>query len=158
MTAEAKTMIVTFCGHRDFVKTDTTEQILTALLERYAQENDELICYCGGCGNFDGFAAECLRQLKERYQNIRSYLILPYINPEYLERLGVIKKFYDDTIYPPLENVPKKYAIIRRNEWIVDNADVVIACVKYSWGGAAKTSQYAKRKKKAIEYLPTFSR
>ena len=70
----------------------------------------------------------------------------------------MIKKFYDDTIYPPLENVPKKYAIIRRNEWIVENADVVIACVKYSWGGAAKTSQYAKRKKKAIEYLPTFSR
>ncbi len=85
-------MIVTFCGHRDFVKTDTTEQILTALLERYAQENDELICYCGGCGNFDGFAAECVRQLKERYQNIRSYLILPYTNPEYLERLGVMKK------------------------------------------------------------------
>lgn len=132
-------MIVTFCGHRDFVKTDTTEQILTALLERYAQENDELICYCGGCGNFDGFAAECVRQLN-------------------LERLGVMKKFYDDTIYPPLENVPKKYAIIRRNEWIVENADVVIACVKYSWGGATKTLQYAKRKKKAIEYLPTFSR
>jgi hypothetical protein len=30
---------------------------------------------------------------------------------------------------------------------MVDSADFVISYVKYSWGGAAKTLEYAKRKK-----------
>ena len=33
---------------------------------------------------------------------------------------------------------------------MVDEADLVIAYVMYSWGGAAKTLEYAKRKKKTI--------
>ena len=37
-----------------------------------------------------------------------------------------------------------------RNEWMVDSAELVIAYVKYSWGGASKTLEYAKRKMKQI--------
>ena len=33
---------------------------------------------------------------------------------------------------------------------MVEQADLVIAYVKYSWGGAAKTLEYSKRKKKRI--------
>ena len=33
---------------------------------------------------------------------------------------------------------------------MVEEADLVIAFVAYSWGGAAKTLEYAKRKKKTI--------
>ena len=33
---------------------------------------------------------------------------------------------------------------------MVDSADLVIAYVKYSWGGAAKTLEYAKRRKVPI--------
>lgn len=61
-----------------------------------------------------------------------------------------MKRRFDDIIYPPIENVPYKYAIIRRNEWMIDVADFVIAYVKYSWGGAARSLEYAKRKKKNI--------
>ena len=70
--------------------------------------------------------------------------MLPYLNREYNTDL------YDDTTYPPLEEVPARFAISRRNEWMVDNADVVVAYVTHDWGGAATTLQYAKRKKKRI--------
>ena len=33
---------------------------------------------------------------------------------------------------------------------MVEEADLVIAYVMYSWGGAVKTLEYAKRKKKTI--------
>ena len=33
---------------------------------------------------------------------------------------------------------------------MVEEADLVIAYVMYSWGGAAKTLEYAKRKKVSI--------
>lgn len=146
-------MIITFCGHRNFVENTDAEERLTALIERYAKGNEKIICYNGGYGNFDYFAAKCVHGLQGEYSNICNCLVLPYIDRQFLERIAVFKNRFDETIYPPLENVPKKYAIIRRNEWMVDSADIVIACVRYSWGGAARTLDYAKRKKKAIEYL-----
>ena len=51
-----------------------------------------------------------------------------------------------DNIHNNLEL--RKTAIIKRNEWMVENCDLLIAYVKYSWGGARKTLDYAIRKKK----------
>lgn len=50
----------------------------------------------------------------------------------------------------PLETVPRRFAISRRNRWMVDAADVVVACVLHDWGGAAATLQYARQKGKRI--------
>lgn len=147
-------MVVTFCGHRDFINTTIAEGILTELLEEYAQQNEKLVCYNGGYGNFDGFAATCVENLQRQYTNIHNCLVIPYIYPDFLKRIYLLKKRFNETIYPPLENVPKKYAIIRRNEWMVDNADVLFACVRRPWGGAARTLEYAKRKNKIIKFLP----
>lgn len=119
-------MIVTFCGHRDFVKTAEAENQLTMFLEKYARENVRLVCYNGGYGNFDYFAAKCVQRMQEQYSNIRNCLVLPYIDQPFLERIEIFKNHFDETIYPPLESVPRKYAIIRRNEWMVDSADIVI--------------------------------
>ena len=66
------------------------------------------------------------------------------VNREYCTEL------YDDTTYPPLEDVPMKFAISKRNEWMVDQADAVVAYVTHGWGGAAATLQYAERKNKRI--------
>ena len=143
-------MIVTFCGHRDFVENADIEERLAALIEKYARNSDRLLCYNGGYGNFDYFAAKCVQQLQRQYSNIRNWLVLPYIDQPFLDRIATFKNLFDETIYPPMENVPKKYAIIRRNEWMVDSADIVIAYVTYSWGGAARTLEYARRKKKNI--------
>lgn len=43
---------------------------------------------------------------------------------------------YDDVVFPPIESVLFKFAISRRNEWMIDKADVVIAYVTHSFGGA----------------------
>ena len=45
-------MIVTFCGHRDFVESTDIEERLAALIEKYARESDRLIFYNGGYGNY----------------------------------------------------------------------------------------------------------
>ena len=76
--------------------------------------------------------------------HIELVLILPYLN----RRKDISP--CDSSIYPPLESVPKKLAIVRRNQWMVEQADVVVDYVLHSWGGAAMTLEYAKRKKKRI--------
>ena len=73
----------------------------------------------------------------------------PYLDKSY-SKLELAKYYYDDVIFPPIENIPRKFAISKRNEWMVNEADLVIAFVTYSWGGAAKTLEYSKRKKKRI--------
>ena len=56
----------------------------------------------------------------------------------------------DTSIYPPIENVPPRFAISKRNEWMMTNADLVIAYVNHNYGGAYQSLQVAKRRKKKI--------
>lgn len=59
---------------------------------------------------------------------------------------------YDETIYPPLENAPPRYAIVHRNRWMAENADAVLAYVLHNWGGAYAAAKWAKQKGKNVVY------
>lgn len=143
-------MVITFVGHRDFIKTNNIEQNLLFLLEAFATKSEELYCYCGGYGNFDHFAARCVKHLQEYHSNIHSCLIIPYLTLKFQEQINIFQEYYDEIIYPPLENTPKKLAIIKRNEWMIDRCDIIISYIRRTWGGAAQTIQYAKQKQRLI--------
>ena len=137
-------MIVTFCGHREMA--DSAGSIRTWLsgtVESLIQRGADLF-YLGGYGAFDRMAASVVREMKRRYPAIQSVLVLPYLDST-LDTSG-----YDGTTYPPLESVPRRFAIVRRNEWMVQTADVLVAYVRYTWGGAVRSLEYARRKKKEI--------
>ena len=142
-------MIITFCGHSDFMFSDDVKQQLKDILLREIIKNPTCKFYLGGYGDFDSLCLRTLRELKKEFQDIELIFITPYIDENY-SKLEFAKYHYDDVIFPPLESIPRKFAILKRNEWMVDEADLVIAYVMYSWGGAAKTLEYAKRKKVPI--------
>lgn len=139
-------MVISFCGHRDFTPDAEVEKTIIDILLKYAETEQEVICYTGGYGAFDWFAAYCIRKAQTKAKNIRNCLVIPYITVSYLDRIKDRREEFDEIFYPSLESVPQRLAIIRRNEWMIDNSDLLIAYVKYSWGGAAKTLEYAKRK------------
>lgn len=143
-------MIITFCGHRDFIETVKLKEKLVDIISYFAKDYIKIELYCGGYGSFDGFVNRCGTELKKTYSNVSSFLIVPYMTEDFLKSIEYTRKFYDDVIYPPIEKVPYKYAISKRNEWMVDQADLVIAFVDHSWGGAYSTYRYAIRKKKNI--------
>ena len=139
-------MTVIFCGHRDIVCSDKlTRQLRFVLYDLISEGADTFLL--GGYGTFDSIAAMAVRGLKSTYPNLRSTLVLAYLDRDHNAEL------YDDTIYPPLEGVPLRYAISQRNRWMVDATDVVISCVTHSYGGAATTLRYAEQKKKRIIHL-----
>ena len=142
-------MIITFCGHSDFLFSDDVKQQLKNILVGEIIKNPTCKFYLGGYGDFDSLCLRTLRELKKEFQDIELIFITPYLDKNY-SKLEFAKYHYHDVIFPPLESVPRKFAILKRNEWAVDSADLVIAYVKYSWGGAAKTLECAKRKKKQI--------
>ena len=135
--------VVTFCGHGDFYGDEDVKRWLRDTVEALILRGaDDFLL--GGYGGFDACAASVVWAFKKKYPTIRSTLVLPY-----LDRTVDASK-YDGTLYPPLENVPRRYAISKRNEYMVNEADIVVAYVTNDWGGAATTLAYAKRKKKEI--------
>ena len=136
-------MVVTFCGHREVQESEKVQKWLYETVAGLIREGADCF-YLGGYGQFDTMAADVIRELKQECFHIRSVLVLPYLDREY------DTSAYDESIYPPLENVPRRYAISKRNEYMVDAADIVVAYVVYSFGGASNTLRYAERKQKRI--------
>ena len=142
-------MTVTFCGHRELDDPSTIRRWLEETVDRLIGEGADRFLL-GGYGAFDALAASVVFREKQKYPVVRSILVLPYLDRE------VDASLYDSTLYPPLETVPWRLAIVRRNEYMVSRSDVVVAYVLYSWGGAAATLRYAeKQQKRIIRYQKT---
>ena len=136
-------MNVTFCGHAQVVQGEQVTEWLYTTTQGLIEQGATTF-YLGGYGAFDNLAASVLRAQKKRYPQIELILVLAYLETT-KETSG-----YDSTVYPPLETVPRRFAISHRNRWMVESADVVVAYVLHDWGGAATTLRYARRKKKKI--------
>ncbi len=55
-----------------------------------------------------------------------------------------------DTIYPEgLEVVPPKFAVSKRNAWMLERCEYVITYVKFNFGGAALFKEKAIKKESA---------
>ena len=138
-------MKVTFCGHSQIAPSE-----IKHISERFKEVIEELIWegadefLLGGYGDFDKLCAATVKELKNTHPHIKSILIIPYIDRAFDQQL------YDCSEYPPLENVPKRFAISKRNEYMVDNSDTIISFINHTYGGAFKTFSYAKRKAKQI--------
>ena len=142
-------MTVTFCGHSKlYNQTGEISKWLDLILPSLIEGGADTF-YLGGYGDFDSLAAAAVRRQKATYPHIEAVLVLAYLNRE------VDASRYDGTTYPPLESVPPRYAIVKRNEWMVQKSDVVISGVTHGWGGAAKTLEFAHRKKKVVFQFPT---
>ena len=136
-------MNVTFCGHAQITEREALQNWLQTVTQSLIEQGATTF-YLGGYRAFDSLAAAVLREQKKRYPQIELVLVLAYLNTR-RDTSG-----YDRTVYPPLETVPRRFAISRRNRWMVESVDVVVSYVLHDWGGAATTLQYAKRKKKRI--------
>ena len=139
-------MIVTFCGHSTIYHQEEVSERLDRTIESLVVEGATQFLL-GGYGHFDMLAARSVARAKLLHQNLESILVIPYLDRKHDTKL------YDYTLYPGLEEVPLRFAISKRNEYMVDAADIIVAYVNHEWGGAAKTLEYARRKKKDVRSL-----
>ncbi len=134
-----------FMGHSK-IPEDITEALADAV-ERHITEYGVTEFFVGNYGAFDRRAAQAVKDAKARHPGIRLFLMLPYL-PE-MGRFLPDREGYDDFVYPAgMERVPLKLAISRLNRMMVDESDYAIAFVRYSWGGAVMTLEYAQRKER----------
>lgn len=143
--------ICTFFGHRDCPNSikPKLHDVLKDLIEK---EKVDLF-YVGNHGAFDAMVRTQLRELEQRYPNIRYAVVLAYLPQKSSE---FDPQDFSDTIFPEgIETVPKRFAISWRNRWMLKQADYVVTYVTHSWGGAAQFAEMAKRQHKiVINILP----
>ena len=133
-------MRICFFGHRDTPM--ETEEKLKKILDILLQKGESFCFYIGQQGNFDDMALRVLEKMKKKFPKIEIVRVIAYLE----EAQNGIESLYPEG----LETVPRKFAIVRRNEWMVDHADLIIVYLSRSFGGAAKAFSYAKRKGKKI--------
>ena len=131
----------TFFGHRECYSLD--EQVLMSTIEDLIRNGVDTF-YVGNQGQFDSAVYACLKQLRNKHPHIRVCVVLAYLPTK--------KNEYDDladTMYPEIEGHPK-FAIERRNRWMLDHSDYCICYINHSWGGAYKFARLAKRRGKTV--------
>lgn len=135
-----------FFGHSSMNYKPYAERIKSVITDLI--ENESVITfYSGGRGDFDCICRDIIYGLKKDYPHITSYLVLSY-HPKTDSDINAAN--YDGTIYFLDRKVPLRFAISKTNEMMIDVSDFVISGVYYTWGGAYKSCEYARRKKKEI--------
>lgn len=133
-----------FCGHRKIYVPNLSEKVERIVIDLIRNQNIRTF-YSGNMGEFDNLCEEVIRKLKRQYSDIKIFWIAPYFTQKmnkFNREQGII---YDGIIIPNLGMVYYKQAIIKRNQWMVDNADTVICYIEHEYGGAYNTMKYAKK-------------
>lgn len=100
--------------------------------------------YVGNRGRFDRLAATAVKRAKQRHPDICLYLLLAY-HPA--ERPVDLQSCFDGSFYPPLEDTPRQYTIVKANRYMVRTADALICYVCHP-GNTRKLLQFARRQQK----------
>ena len=137
-------MVVTFFGHRDAPA--SVESPLTETLVDLIENRGATLFYVGNNGEFDRMVQNKLTVLQRQYPHIQICVVLAYLPGEYNDNETRL-----NTVYPEgLELVPKRFAICRRNEWMIKQCDLVVTFVNRNFGGAARYAAIAKKHGKPI--------
>lgn len=135
-------MTVTFFGHSD--APESIRPKIKEILKKLIIENNTETFYVGNQGSFDRMVIGVLSELKEIYPDFEYYVVFAYL-PE---------KDYTcahPSVFPEKAAMaPKRFAISKRNDWMLEQSDTVVVYVRHSTGGAAKFKEKAEKKNKNI--------
>lgn len=141
--------VCTFFGHHDCPSTvkPHLQTVLINLIENCGVDT----FYVGNQGAFDAIVHTILSELMQIYPHMHYTIVLAYM-PPHNSTLG--KAYEANTILPEgIENVPRRFAIIWRNKWMLRQAEYVVAYVVHSVGGAARFVEMAQKQGKRVIHI-----
>ena len=121
-------------GHRN--APFSVRPALSAAIEQKILQNNVTEFIVGQYGYFDAMAAGAIRELKTRYPSICLTILLPS-HPA--ERSVELPKDSNGSFYPPgMEAVPRRFAIVRANQYMLRHCDSIICYVRNPAGNTYK--------------------
>ena len=132
-------MICTFFGHRD--APNGLKDILKKTVLELIEKKDVKLFYVGNQGRYDFLVQQVLNETVSMHSGVRYFIVLTSLNEKPMLGESV------PTIFPEeMEKALPRFAIFKRNEWMIQNSDTVIAYVRYSSSNAFKWMQRAEKK------------
>ena len=135
---------IAFIGHREIYGHYRLEDQIEKIARDKLCEKEYVEFYVGRNGDFDISVASAIKRAQNAVGHHNSSLVLlqpyPMKDDEYYD------KFYDEIWYPVEPKTHPKAAITKRNHWMIDNADLLVAFVNSDQkGGALTTLKYAEK-------------
>lgn len=135
---------VAFIGHRYIEGNYDLEERIENIIREKLHSKEFVEIYVGRNGDFDISVASATKRAQEALGHHNSSLIL--LQPYPMKDDPYYEKFYDEIWYPIDGKTHPKAAITKRNQWMIDNADLLIAFVHNDQkGGALTTLKYAQK-------------
>ena len=131
-------------GHRDFYGHRQLEDRLIPILRDLIRKKKFIEIYMGRDGEFDTYAATLVKRVQKDYDDyhaIEFNLVLPYPKKD----MEDFEKYYD-RVDIPISAHPK-LAITKRNEWMAEQADLILCYIERESG---KAVQYARKLRKEV--------
>lgn len=136
----------TFFGHRDCPSSikPKLREVLIDLIENHSVD----IFYVGNQGAFDRLVRSALRELVQEYPHINYAVVLERLPGKQSEDYP--EDFSDTMIPEGIEEGHPRFAIVRRNRWMLKQSDYVVTYVTHSRGGATQFAEMAVRQMKTV--------
>lgn len=134
---------VSLIGHRKIDNQLDLEEKLHKIVVELLRSKEYVEFYIGRNGEFDIIAASVIKRAQKTvdYNNSSVVLVLPYK----VKDMEYYENYYDELTLPIESKTHFKEAITKRNKWLVDNTDMLIAFVENNKGGAYQCLEYAKK-------------
>ena len=132
-------MICAFFGHREV--TDDVKRAVERKILDFIQNYNDIEFYVGNSGAFDRITQGVMFDIKKQGIRINFSVVLAYANET--PAFG----FDTETIFPwELDNVLPRFAMSKRNDWILNRVDFVIVYVTKKFSNSYKIMQKAIKK------------
>lgn len=144
---------VSFFGHRYIDDMSRVERRLQEFIRDLLGRKEYVEFLVGRNGEFDQLVSSSVRIAKRemRDDNSSLTLVLPYPTAEYMKNQESFDAYYDTIeLCEDSEKAHFKGAIQKRNQRMIDRADLVVVYVNHSSGGAYQAMRYAEKKGKVI--------
>lgn len=139
-------MICTFFGHKN-TPNDVKDDLKDAIVELIETQHVKKF-YVGNNGNFDFLVQNVFIELQQERKDIEFYIVLSFLGERALTNHQSI------TIFPEeLECIPPKFAISKRNDWMLKHSSFAIFYVEYSFSNSFRWMQKAEKRGIIIQNL-----
>ena len=123
-------MICTFFGHKNAPV--SVKEILKNEILRLADEGG-VEFYVGNNGNFDYYVQEILLDISKTRSDIKFNVVISYLNERVMKKMDKLSLFPEG-----LEKSLPRFAINKRNDWLIKKSDVAIVYVKNTFTNSYK--------------------
>lgn len=140
---------VSLFGHREIDDLRRLKDQIAPVIKELIQTKSYVVFLIGRDGEFDEYTASVIKHAQKEVgrENNEITLVLLYT----VANLKYYEEYYDSIIIPEsVHGVHPKSAITLRNEWMIEQSDIVLVYVEHDKGGAYAAMKYAAKLNKRV--------